>query len=488
MSTRAASGSSGRATTRISIAEWLPALDGVVEKLERGALVADVGCGHGASTILMAQAFPNSTFVGSDYHDGSIETARAARQEAGRRRPRPLRERRRPPAYGGTGYDLVTMFDCLHDMGDPVGAARHVRSDAQARRHLDDRRADGRRPRRGQLQPGRPRVLRRSRRCCARPRRCRRRSGSRSARRPARRGSATSSRRAASPVSAGRPRRRSTSCSRRVLDRRSPPRTAAAREAPSWSPRAASQRASRRARATRRQGYVERDGVRVFYEVYGDGEPTVLLLPTWSIVHSRVGRCRSLTWRAIAGWSHSTAAATAARIGPSTPEAYTRASSRPTPWRCMDATRHRPRYPGRALAAARSGRIDRSPPTTPSASTASVLHRARPSRSPPGHPERRRCTTSTRRSTTEDGLGEVQPPLLARDYEDSWSSSSPSASTSRTRPSRSRTASAGRSRPTPETLADTERGIGQPTRRRRSREPARGVRCPTLVHPRRPTT
>jgi SAM-dependent methyltransferase len=104
---------------------WLPALDGVVAKLEQGAAVADVGCGHGASTILMAQAFPNSTFTGSDYHSGSIETARRQAQEAG------VAERIRfetspAAAYSGTGYDLVTMFDCLHDMGDPVGAARHV--------------------------------------------------------------------------------------------------------------------------------------------------------------------------------------------------------------------------------------------------------------------------------------------------------------------------------------------------------------------------
>ncbi|MGO9899790.1 MAG: methyltransferase domain-containing protein [Solirubrobacteraceae bacterium] len=108
------------------IAEWLPALDGVVDKLTRGALVADVGCGHGASTILMAQAFPNSTFAGYDYHEGSIETARQRAQEAG---VADRVEFRVEPAaaYGGEGYDLVTMFDCLHDMGDPVGAARHVR-------------------------------------------------------------------------------------------------------------------------------------------------------------------------------------------------------------------------------------------------------------------------------------------------------------------------------------------------------------------------
>jgi SAM-dependent methyltransferase len=105
---------------------WLPALDGVVAKLEAGGRVADVGCGHGASTILMAQAFPRSTFVGSDYHQESIETARSRAADAG------VADRVRfevapADAFTGDGYDLVTMFDCLHDMGDPVGAARHVR-------------------------------------------------------------------------------------------------------------------------------------------------------------------------------------------------------------------------------------------------------------------------------------------------------------------------------------------------------------------------
>ena len=109
------------------VSAWLPALDGVVDKLERGGSVADVGCGHGASTIVMAQAFPNSRFHGSDYHDGSIATARERAQAAG------VADRVRfdtapAAAYAGDGYDLVTMFDCLHDMGDPVGAARHVRS------------------------------------------------------------------------------------------------------------------------------------------------------------------------------------------------------------------------------------------------------------------------------------------------------------------------------------------------------------------------
>jgi SAM-dependent methyltransferase len=105
---------------------WLPALDGVVETLERGGRVADVGCGHGSSTILMAQAFPRSTFVGSDYHAGSIETARRRAEEAGVG-DRVSFEHAPAASYPGGGYDLVTMFDCLHDMGDPVGAARHVR-------------------------------------------------------------------------------------------------------------------------------------------------------------------------------------------------------------------------------------------------------------------------------------------------------------------------------------------------------------------------
>jgi 2-polyprenyl-3-methyl-5-hydroxy-6-metoxy-1,4-benzoquinol methylase len=108
------------------VSAWLPALDGVLAKLERGALVADVGCGHGASTILMASSFPNSSFTGSDYHEGSIEAARRNAQQAGVA-GRIRFETTPAAAYSGDGYDLVTMFDCLHDMGDPIGAARHVR-------------------------------------------------------------------------------------------------------------------------------------------------------------------------------------------------------------------------------------------------------------------------------------------------------------------------------------------------------------------------
>lgn len=108
------------------VAEWLPALDGMVARLERGARVADIGCGHGASTIIMAQAFPQSTFVGSDYHPESIETARARARAAGVD-DRVTFEVAGSGGFTGGGFDLVTTFDALHDMGDPVGAARHVR-------------------------------------------------------------------------------------------------------------------------------------------------------------------------------------------------------------------------------------------------------------------------------------------------------------------------------------------------------------------------
>ncbi len=109
------------------VAEWIPALDGIQARLEEGARVADIGCGHGASTVLMAQAFPASTFTGSDYHDGSVREAGKRAAEAGVA-DRVSFEVAGAQAFTGTDYDLVTSFDCLHDMGDPLGAARHVRS------------------------------------------------------------------------------------------------------------------------------------------------------------------------------------------------------------------------------------------------------------------------------------------------------------------------------------------------------------------------
>ncbi|HEY0079581.1 MAG TPA: methyltransferase domain-containing protein [Pyrinomonadaceae bacterium] len=105
---------------------WIPSLDGVEAKLRAGAKVADVGCGLGASTILMAQTYPSSTFFGYDYHDGSIEMARQRAEEAGVS-DRVKFEVARAKDYPGGGYDFVAFFDCLHDMGDPVGAATHVR-------------------------------------------------------------------------------------------------------------------------------------------------------------------------------------------------------------------------------------------------------------------------------------------------------------------------------------------------------------------------
>jgi SAM-dependent methyltransferase len=104
---------------------WIPALDGVEEKLRAGAVVADIGCGHGASTLLMAEAYPQSRFRGFDYHAGSIERAREAAAAAGLSN-RVQFEVAPAAGYPGLGYDFVTTFDCLHDMGDPVGAARHV--------------------------------------------------------------------------------------------------------------------------------------------------------------------------------------------------------------------------------------------------------------------------------------------------------------------------------------------------------------------------
>ena len=105
------------------IGAWLPALDGVVDKLERGAKVADVGCGHAASTILMAEAFPKSQFVGIDFHAESISQAK----EHANGLPNIRFEMGRAQDFAGSDFDFVTMFDSLHDMGDPIGAVAHAR-------------------------------------------------------------------------------------------------------------------------------------------------------------------------------------------------------------------------------------------------------------------------------------------------------------------------------------------------------------------------
>jgi SAM-dependent methyltransferase len=105
---------------------WIPALEGVEQKLKSGARVADVGCGKGSSTLLMAQAFPNSRFYGFDYHDKSVEGARESAKRAGVA-DRVTFEVAAAKGYAGKDYDFVAVFDCLHDMGDPVGAAKHVR-------------------------------------------------------------------------------------------------------------------------------------------------------------------------------------------------------------------------------------------------------------------------------------------------------------------------------------------------------------------------
>jgi SAM-dependent methyltransferase len=107
------------------VPNWIPALEEVEAKLTSGARVADIGCGHGASTVILAEAYPRSEFVGFDYHAESIESARTHAREAGLE-DRVSFEVATAKGYPGSGYDLVAMFDCLHDMGDPVGAAAHV--------------------------------------------------------------------------------------------------------------------------------------------------------------------------------------------------------------------------------------------------------------------------------------------------------------------------------------------------------------------------
>src|SRR5262252_4356531 len=192
------------------VSAWLPALDGVEAKLKRGARVVDVGCGHGASTILMARSYPTSQFLGVDSHAASIETARRRARDAGVA-DRVRFEVASAQDFAGNGYDLVTCFDCLHDMADPVGAARHIR-----RRW--PRTAPGCWSSRSRPTGSRT-ITTRSGACSTARRRCSAcrvrwpATDRRWARRRARRGCATwSSTKAASPASAARPRHPSTWC------------------------------------------------------------------------------------------------------------------------------------------------------------------------------------------------------------------------------------------------------------------------------------
>jgi len=193
------------------VPSWIPALDGVPAKLEVGARVADVGCGKGASTILMAKAFPKSQFFGFDYHDKSIDGARETARHAGIS-DRVVFETATSKNFPGKDYDLVTVFDCLHDMGDPVGAAAHVRSalanDGKwmiVEPYANDELKDN-------LNPGFTILFPR---CSAPLAPAHRRLGCAWAHRQAKSGSAKLFSRRASPGSAAPPRLRSTSSTRR---------------------------------------------------------------------------------------------------------------------------------------------------------------------------------------------------------------------------------------------------------------------------------
>jgi tRNA A58 N-methylase Trm61 len=193
------------------VPEWPPALDGVVEKLQRGAHVADVGCGHGHSTVLMASAFERSRFVGFDTQDDSLERARA-HAEAAAVSERVEFRRGDASSYPSADTTLICFFDCLHDLGDPVGAARHARealAEDGALMVVEPFAADTLRttsaPSRVCTTRGRPSSAFRTR--------GRKRSGSRSARKPVRHASPPCFGRRAFGRSVSPTRRRSTSCS-----------------------------------------------------------------------------------------------------------------------------------------------------------------------------------------------------------------------------------------------------------------------------------
>ena len=350
----------------------------------------------------MAQAFPNSTFVGSDYHEGSIETARQRASEAG------VGDRVRFEAAPAAAYPGERLRP-----GDDVRLpARHGRPGrrraprarrARRRRHLDDRRADAPATASRTTSTRSAAPTTGSRRCSARPPRCPRRSGSRSARRPARRGSATSSRPAASRGSAAPPRRRSTSSSRSAVAVRSPPGDDDRQEA--RDDRRADARAVPRRRGVRR---ARRRAGRTT-SVYGDGEPTVLLLPTWSIVHSRALEGADPVPRPALPRRHvRRRAATAAPTGRRA-AALRRAEFAADALAVLDATGAERASSSACRCGAQRGAA-RSPPTTRSAVDAAVCIGPAV---PLGPRPRARPYSFDDAARHRRGLGEVQPPLLA---------------------------------------------------------------------------
>ena len=263
--TTAASASSGRATTPTSSPSGSRRIEGLSEKLTAGARVADIGCGHGASTVLMAQAFPTS---GSSAP--TTTRPRSAPPSSGRPTPGwPTGSTSRwPPAteFSGSGYDLVTTFDALHDMGDPVGAAKRVHEalapdgvwllvEPAAGDSVEDN-----------LNPVGPRLLRLLD-PALHPGLALAAGGRRPRPRPGRPASATSRPLPASAASASRPRPRSTTSSRCDRDVAGLNRPGA-------------------------EDTVVRDGIRLSYAVHGSGPATVVLLPSWSIVRSRMWKAQ----------------------------------------------------------------------------------------------------------------------------------------------------------------------------------------------------
>ncbi len=422
----------------------------------------------------MAQAFPNSTFVGSDYHEGSIETARAAGARTPASRDRvTLRDRVRRPATTATALTSVTMFDCLHDMGDPVGAA------ATSATSLG---ADGtwlivepmrRRPRRGQPQPGRPCVLR-------------------VLDVPVHAGLAVAGRRAR----ARRPGRPGAD-RRRRRGRRVHPLPARGRDAvqhgargPSVSttmrPRGRAATREPRARLPDREGFVERDGVRVYWEAYGEDGPAILLLP--AVVDRALARCwKAPDPRTSRGTSaSSTFDGRGNGLSDRPAEAAAYAGARVRGRRRRRARRGR-RRAGAALVGAlvrRADGADRSPPTHPERVDGIVCIGADRPDLAPAHPSgsvvrlRRACTTPTRA-----GRSSTATPGCATTADFARVLLRPGAFPSRTRPSRSRTAVGwGLDTDARDAEPDTTTGDLDCADRGRGRGPVpRRRRCPVLV-------